>query len=65
MIDPGKHRKSPDGWISAEYAECLAAVGRSAEAKTYAAEAYELLKDDRWIQKNDPAMLERLQKLAS
>jgi hypothetical protein len=30
----------------------------------YAAEAYELLKDDPWIKKNDPGMLERLKQLA-
>lgn len=61
VIEPlVKNRKEPDGWLSAEYAECLHALDRKAEAKRYAAEAYELLKNDGWIKKNDPAMLDRL-----
>jgi hypothetical protein len=65
LVEPlVKNRKAPDGWIIAECAECLAAVGRSADAMKYAAEAYELLKDDPWIKKNDPGMLERLKQLA-
>jgi len=60
-----KDRKAPDGWISAEYAECLAAVGNKIEAQRYAAEGYALLKDDAWLKQNDPAMMERLKSLAN
>jgi tetratricopeptide (TPR) repeat protein len=53
-----------DGWISEEYAESLLAAGRDAEATPHFQVAYELLKDDPWVVKNEPAKLERLRRLA-
>jgi tetratricopeptide (TPR) repeat protein len=52
-----------DGWISEEYAECLLAAGRSDDATPHFRVAYELLKDDPWVPKNEPAKLERLRRL--
>jgi tetratricopeptide (TPR) repeat protein len=53
-----------DGWISEEHAECLLAAGRSDEATPHFRVAYELLKPDAWVLKNEPAKLERLRRLA-
>ena len=53
-----------DGWISEEYAECLLAAGRADEATPHFRVAYELLKDDSWVLKNEPAKLPRLRRLA-
>jgi tetratricopeptide (TPR) repeat protein len=49
----------PDGYVFEEMAECLLSLGKNAEAKTHFAKAYDMLKDDRWIQK------ERLERMAS
>ena len=54
----------PDGWISEEYAECVLAAGRADEAAPHFRVAYDLLKDDAWVLKNEPAKLERLRRLA-
>ena len=53
-----------DGWISEEHAECLLAAGRTDEATPHFRIAYELLKDDRWVLRNEPAKVERLHRLA-
>ena len=53
-----------DGWISEEYAECLLAAGHAAEATPHFRVAYDLLKTDPWVLKNEPAKLERLRRLA-
>jgi hypothetical protein len=49
----GKH---DDGWISEDYAECLLAADRDAEATPHFKVAYELVK-------NEPAKLQRLRSL--
>ena len=54
-----------DGWISEEYAECLLAVDRADEARPHFRIAHDLLKDDPWVVKNDPAKLQRLERLAA
>ena len=54
----------PDGWICEEYAECLLAGGRADEAAPHFRVAHDLLKDDPWVRKNEPAKLERLRRLA-
>jgi hypothetical protein len=54
----------PDGWIAKELAECYLAVGKDAEAKPLFSRAYDALKNDPWVLKNEPAKLERLERLA-
>ena len=53
-----------DGWISEEHAECLLAAGHADEATPHFKVAYDLLKSDSWLLKNEPAKLERLRRLA-
>jgi tetratricopeptide (TPR) repeat protein len=68
MIEPvalelaSKH--AADGYISAEYGECLLAAGRGGEATPYLAEAHELLSKDPYMVSNEPGELRRLQSLA-
>ena len=52
-----------DGWISEEYAECLLAQGKAADARPHFSTALELLSDDPWVARHDPAKLERLKSL--
>lgn len=52
-----------DGYVHEELAECLAELGRDAEAKPHFAAAYELLAQDPWLQRDDPGRLERLRSL--
>ena len=59
------HRKlqaegKPDGWISEEYAECLLAQGRAAEARPHFEVALTMLSADPWVVANEAATLERL-----
>ena len=57
-------KQQPDGWIDEEMAECLLATGRAEEARSLFGRAYETLRKDRWVIRNDPAKLERLKKMA-
>jgi hypothetical protein len=59
-----KARHQPDGYISAEYGQCLAAVGRTDEARPYLVEAYERLSKDDYMVKNEPEELQRIKELA-
>jgi len=51
----------PDGWISEEYAECLLACGRADEARPHFQAALDLLSEDAWVVRHDPAKIEHLQ----
>jgi tetratricopeptide (TPR) repeat protein len=55
---------TPDGYIGAEYGQCLAAGGRADEAKPCLAEAYEILPHDEDMTRNEPDELARLKELA-
>lgn len=57
--------KRADGWISGEYAECLAAAGKSEKAAPIALEALKILEKDPWVVRNDAATLKRLKKIAN
>jgi tetratricopeptide (TPR) repeat protein len=57
-------RLEPDGYVLEEIAECLQALGRPDEARSYFTRAYELLSNDAWLAANEPKRLERLQQLA-
>ena len=52
--------QAPDGYIHEELAENLDALGRPQEAQPHFARAYELLSQDPWFAKDQPARLARL-----
>jgi tetratricopeptide (TPR) repeat protein len=51
---------APDGYVHEEIAECLAALGRPAEAGPHFATAYAILRQDPWLAEQEPQRLERL-----
>lgn len=53
-----------DGYVEEEIGECLVATGEPDKAKEHFARAYDLLKDDPWLQDSAPARLQRLRNLA-
>lgn len=53
-----------DGWICEEYAECLLAQHKDAEAVEQFRLAHDLLSQDPWVKKHDPAKLDRLRRLS-
>jgi tetratricopeptide (TPR) repeat protein len=55
---------TPDGWISEEYAECLMAQGKAAQARPHFAAALELLSKDPWILQHEPEKVDRLRAMA-
>ncbi len=48
------------GYVHEELGECLHALGRTDEARPYFAKAHELLSQDEWLTKSEPARLERM-----
>lgn len=54
-----------DGYIYEELAECLLALNRPAEARPYALLAYQELSKDSWLLAQEPARVERLQRLGN
>jgi branched-chain amino acid transport system ATP-binding protein len=50
--------------VNEEIAECLLALKRPEEAKSYFARAYELLSKDKWLVAEEPKRLERLRDLS-
>ncbi|MBD3335321.1 MAG: tetratricopeptide repeat protein [Candidatus Eisenbacteria bacterium] len=56
--------EQPDGFVFEEIGECLLALDREEEARTYFRKAYAQLKEIGWIRESDPGRLERLEKLA-
>jgi hypothetical protein len=59
-----KSKDTPDGYISAEYGQCLVAVGRADEAKPYLVEAYGILSKDDYMMKYEPDQLRHIKELA-
>jgi hypothetical protein len=57
-------KKTPDGYISAEYGQCLMALGRKDEAKPYLVEAYKILSKDEYMVKYEQAELQQIKTLA-
>ena len=56
-------RGEVDGYVFEELAECLLALGRTAEAGEYAARAYAELAKDPWLSAKEPERLTRLAEL--
>ena len=54
-----------DGFVSEELGELLLLLGRKEEARPKLARAHELLSKDPWLQRDEPARLDRLARLAS
>jgi tetratricopeptide (TPR) repeat protein len=52
-----------DGYVFEEIAECLLALSRQDEAKTYFKTAYEYLSKDEWLMENEKERMERLKQL--
>jgi tetratricopeptide (TPR) repeat protein len=59
-----QQKLKPDGYVLEEIAECLLATGKTTDARTYFARAYELLSKDEWLVVDEPQRLERLKRLA-
>jgi tetratricopeptide (TPR) repeat protein len=53
-----------DGYVSEEIAECLLALNRLDEARSYFAKAYELLSKGAWLAEQEPDRLRRLKSLS-
>lgn len=54
---------APDGYVEEEIGECLLAQGNGADAKPHFAAAWKILSQDPWLQRDESARLERLQRL--
>lgn len=54
-----------DGYIFEELGECLLALGRADEAGPHFARAYEILKRDVWLQRDEAERLARLERLGT
>lgn len=57
-----KHK--PNGYIDAEYGQCLAALGRGDEAKPWLRRAYAELSKDPYMVRYEPDELDRIKRLA-
>ena len=55
--------EAQDGYVYEELAECLLTLNRTSEATPYFAKAYELLSQDPWLTRDEPARLARLKDL--
>jgi len=58
-----KSEEEQDGYVSEEIAECLLALGRTAESRPYFAQAYALLSQDIWLVAQEKERLARLKQL--
>lgn len=56
---------SSDGYVNEEIAECLLALGRTADASPYFRSAYLELSKDQWLAAESPERLERMKELAA
>lgn len=59
-----QQKLTPDGYVNEEIGECLLALGRPEEAKSYFARAYELLSKNEWLVANEPQRLQRMRDLS-
>ena len=53
-----------DGFVFEEIGECLLALQRGEEAKSYFAKAYEVLSEDVWLAENEPDRIARLKQFS-
>lgn len=62
---PGRQNNDLEGYTQEEIAESLLQLGREGEAAPHFARAWELLKDDPWLSRDEPERLDRLRRLGS
>jgi tetratricopeptide (TPR) repeat protein len=60
---PERKDKPAEGYTHEELAECLTLLGHAEVARPHFARAWELLRTDPWLKRDEPLRLERLQKL--
>jgi tetratricopeptide (TPR) repeat protein len=63
LNDPDRKGNDAEGYTREEIAECLLILKRPAESTPYFARAWELLRNDPWLSKDEPQRLARLKKL--
>lgn len=61
----GESGAESDGYIHEEIGECLLALNKADEAKSYFAQAYTLLSQDPWLVENEAGRLARLKELSN
>lgn len=54
-----------DGFVTEEIAECLLVLGRESEAAPLFRQAWEKLKDEKWLERSEPDRYQRLRTLAA
>jgi tetratricopeptide (TPR) repeat protein len=62
---PGRQNNDAEGYTREEIGEALLLLGRAQEARPHFARAWELLKDDPWLSRDEPERLERLHELGT
>src|SRR5262249_13149178 len=65
LNDPDRKGNDSEGYTREEIGECLLLLGRKSEASPYFARAWELLHNDRWLQRDEPQRLQRLKELGN
>jgi tetratricopeptide (TPR) repeat protein len=63
LSDPDRQNNDSEGYTREEIAECLLLLKRKDEATPYFARAFELLRNDPWLQRDEPQRLARLKEL--
>jgi tetratricopeptide (TPR) repeat protein len=64
LLEETQRKKlAPSGFVFEELAECLLIKKESKDARVYFRKAYEILSKDIWLTANEPARLERLNRL--
>jgi tetratricopeptide (TPR) repeat protein len=63
LEDPDRKNNDSEGYTREEVGECLLLLKRPADAAPHFARAWELLRNDPWLSKDEPDRLNRLKKL--
>ena len=63
LDDPHRQTSTAEGYTREEVGECLLLLSRPEEAMPYFARAWELLKDDPWLSRDEAPRLERMMRL--
>ena len=63
LNDPDRQNNDAEGYTREEIGECLLLLKRSAEAGPHFARAWDLLRNDPWLSRDEPDRLSRLKRL--
>lgn len=63
LDDPDRQNNDAEGYTREEIGECLLLLNRPSDAVPYFARAWELLRNDPWLSKDEPDRLRRLRQL--